>query len=337
LKITNGGTVFSGGVNIENRSLAVVNVGDGSQLYAFAITNDGVVRLRTVPAATAGTYMPIVGNLWAEGRGWQVLGGIWDSATHVMTVSPAAVGDTTGPVTIDRSTTQRVAITDGSSGASLWMALAAADFTEDVEAALMGTSLVSNLQGLLPQGGNVLAGWTVTAMGTNSPAAGLSVGIGTGYLTQGLAVWQWDGSAWRSFAATDLSSDGAYADFTVTYPGGYAVTTVPVGCNWNGASGNWSETGKWYPRVPVNGAPAGSSYDAVISGGVVTLDADANVNTLQLTGGTLAGAYNLTMDYGGTITGTYNVTGATTVNGGVLLLGGGVSHSIGGVAGSGDN
>jgi hypothetical protein len=129
------------------------------------------------------------------------------------------------------------------------------------------------------------------------------VGVGNGYLTQQLAAWRWDGGNWSSFAATDLSSDGGYADFTVTSPGGYAVATVPLTCTWNAASGNWTDAAKWYPAVPLNGAPAGCSYDAVVNGGVVTLNGEATVRSLAVHGGTVAGAGLLHVSTRGTVTG----------------------------------
>jgi fibronectin-binding autotransporter adhesin len=173
---------------------------------------------------------------------------------------------------------------------------------------------------LTSSGGSALKAWSISANGLNpNEPIGLAIAIGNGYLTQGLAIWQWNGSAWSAFNATDLSFGNGYADFTITATGGYAVTTAPLASTWNNSSGNWSDSAKWYPAVPANGSPLGTSYNATINLGLVTLDADASINSLQLTGGTLTGAHTLTLLSGGTITGNYSVTG-TTLNGGTLVL-----------------
>ena len=41
-----------------------------------------------------------------------------------------------------------------------------------------------------------------------------------------LAVWHFDGAAWTTYTAGDLSYDGTYASFTVTGFSGYAVTVA---------------------------------------------------------------------------------------------------------------
>ena len=70
----------------------------------------------------------------------------------------------------------------------------------------------------------VLAGWDFTTSGyTAGVPVAVSMEVGAGYSTDGLAVWHWDGAAWTAFAASDLSYDGDYVNFTVTGFSGYAV------------------------------------------------------------------------------------------------------------------
>ena len=54
-----------------------------------------------------------------------------------------------------------------------------------------------------------------------------SLEIGAGHGGDNLAIWHFDGAAWSSYAASDLSYDGEYANFTVTGFSGYAVVAVP--------------------------------------------------------------------------------------------------------------
>jgi len=55
----------------------------------------------------------------------------------------------------------------------------------------------------------------------------LSLSVEPGLKLHDLAVWHFDGVSWAPFDAFDLTTDGAYASFTVTGFSGYAVSTVP--------------------------------------------------------------------------------------------------------------
>ncbi|MFZ1933982.1 MAG: PEP-CTERM sorting domain-containing protein, partial [Thermoguttaceae bacterium] len=62
---------------------------------------------------------------------------------------------------------------------------------------------------------------------TPGDPAYLSFGIGSGYSSEGLEVWHYDGSNWTEFAANDLTYDGTFASFTATGLSGYAMVAVP--------------------------------------------------------------------------------------------------------------
>ena len=54
----------------------------------------------------------------------------------------------------------------------------------------------------------------------------LSLYVGPGHTTSDLLIYHCDGANWGTYAATDLSYDGNYANFTVTDFSGYAVVTA---------------------------------------------------------------------------------------------------------------
>lgn len=89
--------------------------------------------------------------------------------------------------------------------------------------------------------------------------------------------------------STHLRFASALALSTAVLTGALPSQTQTVS-TWIGGDGAWSEAANWdtNPLVPNNGQPlAGDRYDAVIGGGWVTLDQDASVSRLALSGGTL--------------------------------------------------
>jgi hypothetical protein len=78
-------------------------------------------------------------------------------------------------------------------------------------------------------GNAVLGAWGFTADSGYTPGdpAYLSFNIGTGFSRDDLDVWQYDGTNWTPYNATDLTCNGGYSSFTVTGFSGYAVT-APV-------------------------------------------------------------------------------------------------------------
>jgi hypothetical protein len=120
-------------------------------------------------------------------------------------------------------------IADGSAHRSVWLGFQGTDASSTLTVA--GARLTEGEMGALRgqlAGAPVLAGWDFTTSGyTAGTPVALSMEVGAGYSTEGLAVWHWDGAAWTAFAASDLSYDGEYANFTVTGFSGYAVVAVP--------------------------------------------------------------------------------------------------------------
>ena len=72
---------------------------------------------------------------------------------------------------------------------------------------------------------SVASGWTLAA--TSGYASGdpvyLSFGVCAGCSLDDLEAWQYTGGSWSEYTATDLTYDSAYASFTATALGVYAV------------------------------------------------------------------------------------------------------------------
>jgi T5SS/PEP-CTERM-associated repeat protein len=232
MTVANGGKVTATGIFAGSTSTVAMNVGDGSSLSAGTgtLTNWGVVRLTAAASATAGTYVPITAAKWAGTGTVQALGGTWDAGSHVFTVNAAAAGAAGVGVTVDRAVTQRVVITDGTSGEGVVVGFMGTSGSSNVT--LTGWELTAEqeaaLVGVVPAGQQVLEGWTFAAEGyTAGEPVSLALKVGSGWASENLNVWHFDGSSWTAFAASDLAYDGMYASFTVTGFSGYAVTGVP--------------------------------------------------------------------------------------------------------------
>ena len=224
LTICNGGVVTATQVTSRYLSLITINVGDQSRLSTGALSvSDGTLRMKCVPGLAAGTYTPISASSWHGAM--TALGGKWNTTTHTFMVSAAANGAAGAAIGIDTSLAQRVTITGGTANRSVWLGFqgttASASLT--VTGARLTEGEMAGLQGVVGAA-PVLAGWDFTTNGyTAGVPVAVSMEVGAGYSTDALTVWHWDGGAWTSFAASDLSYDGEYANFTVTGFSGYAV------------------------------------------------------------------------------------------------------------------
>ena len=233
LIITNGGAVTASSVSINSTSLLAMDVGRGSLLTigggAGTITNNGIVRLSAGAIAAAGTYTPILAGSWTGSGSYQALGGTWNSTNHVFTVSSAIAGTVGLPVTIDLSKNQRVLISDGSGKNVVGASFGATTSSTSIglTAAALTSSVSTALQTAAGSNEEILSGWTFSTTNytvSSSNPVYLSLLVGSGQSLNDLDVWHYDGTAWTEYAASDLSYDGAYADFTVTGFSGYAVS-----------------------------------------------------------------------------------------------------------------
>lgn len=67
---------------------------------------------------------------------------------------------------------------------------------------------------------------------------------------------------------------------------------------WDNSVGVWSSTSSWSiaPLFPNNGSPPGSLYDVTINGGTVSVDVGVVISNLVLSGGSISGSQDLTVN-----------------------------------------
>ena len=233
LKIANGGVVTAASASINSQSLLAIDVGNGSSLVdSGAFNNDGKVHISAGPSTVSGAYTPISAGAWGGTGTYQTLGGVWNSGSHVFSVSDAIAGTAGTPVTIGNLVnTQRMLISDeGGTGWSVAASFAATTEPTSVTltASPIGGDTLQALQNLLQPPEPILGAWMFT------PGDGYTQGDPV-YLSfsidpekskswDNLQVWHFDeATGWTPYDASDLTLDGAYAGFTVTGFSGYAV------------------------------------------------------------------------------------------------------------------
>ncbi|WP_148071883.1 beta strand repeat-containing protein [Bythopirellula goksoeyrii] len=100
------------------------------------------------------------------------------------------------------------------------------------------------------------------------------------------------------------------------------ATAADVTSTWDGSTNTWSDDSHWDSLLFPNNGNGGLTYEALISGGTVTLDQDISIENLQQTNGTITGSSDLTISGFTTWTrGTMSGTGTTRANGGLDLSG----------------
>ncbi len=233
LQVSNGGCVSASTATVNGFSTLAIDVGYGSLLTvgSGAISNDGTVRMTAGPTLPPGTqYAPIAAATYSGTGAYTAIGGTWDPVSHLFTVSPTEAAVSGTPVMLDLASQQRVLVDDGLTGwrvgASLPASTGSASFTAT---AIQGDDLAA-LTSLLDAGQGVLGAWQFNLDGSGySPGdpVYLSFLVGDGRSLADLDLWHWDGMAWSSFAAGDLSYNRGYANFTATSFSGYAVS-APV-------------------------------------------------------------------------------------------------------------
>ena len=160
------------------------------------------------------------------------LAGLGAPASHQFTVSDVQSGVSGVPVTIDLSQKQRILVTDSPSGRVLGGSFLAKTDTSSLTftAAAISDGPLAALSGLLSPGDTVMGGWTLSATGglcVGRPGLSL-VWRRPAQSLDDLLIWKYASGSWSKYAATDLTYDNAYASFTVSSMGTYAVTGFAV-------------------------------------------------------------------------------------------------------------
>jgi large repetitive protein len=233
LEIVGGGAVTTLSVTVGNsQSLLAIDVGRGSSLtVGTTLSNSGTVRLLAGAGVSVGNaYSPIISSTWSGSGAYQPVGGTWNSLTHKLTVLAAANGSSGTAITgINLASIQRVLVSDNGSGALGASFLASPKTINFTATAISGANL-SNLETLA--GNPVLSAWELAAknysVSSTSPLY-LSLKIGSGWSESDLDLWQYNGSIWSKYDASDLTYDGVYASFTATNASGFAVSVPEPG------------------------------------------------------------------------------------------------------------
>jgi T5SS/PEP-CTERM-associated repeat protein len=242
LSITGGGAIAAAGASINSTSLLTIDVGRGSLLNissgaGHVFTNNGNLRMVAAADAAAGNYMPVMADTWNGVGAYQAVGGTLNTATHVFTVSPAAIGASGGSaVPLNLASVQRTLIDDNGPGGTGWevgASFPSATSTTNIAftATAMNSTTLDILRADLPANESILSGWTFATtnytVSSTNPVY-LSFNVGAAHPADELDLWHYDGSTWTPYAATDLTYDGTFASFTATGLSGYAVAGVAV-------------------------------------------------------------------------------------------------------------
>lgn len=229
LYISNGGKVVSNNFSINNLSLLTMNVGNGSQIQTNqgSLQNNGLIRFCAGAGLIAGTvYSPITTNSASNLGSIQVLGGTWHNT--LFTVSDVATGIVGEYVTFDRTSIQRVLITDSTNSDSVGASFLASDYSTPMIFSANKLSANQILQLANKTKTNALSSWIFSA--TNYTAGDpfyVSMNIGSGDFENDLMVWYTNDGNWTPYSAYDMNYDGIYASFTATDFGAYAITLAP--------------------------------------------------------------------------------------------------------------
>jgi T5SS/PEP-CTERM-associated repeat protein len=231
LSVSGGSVTTYSNSTVRGSSLLTMDVGLGSKLHVGSgtLTNNGTVRLNVGSGAGTGTYEPIQAWMVNGSATCQAVGGVWNPGNYTVAVSTAGTGTSGSMLTIDRSATQRILVTDAGSGGTLGASFlgATTSSTLSVVATAIAGGVLDALKTASQQ--SVLSAWTLSTDGytvSGTTPAYLSLAVGAGQLLDNLTLWHYDGSNWTQFVACDLNYDDTYASFTVTGLSGYAVTTA---------------------------------------------------------------------------------------------------------------
>jgi T5SS/PEP-CTERM-associated repeat protein len=238
LNITDGGAVTAMSVSINNQSLLAIDVGTDSKLTigngSGMITNNGKVRILAGASPVANTtFMPISASTWKGSGTFQAVGGTWNATSHQFTVSGIQAGDSGVPVTVDLLSTQRLLIGDSGSGWTLGASFAAVASSKPLTltATAIGDGTLTALENLAGPSQDVLGCWNLSDTGGYAAGDPVYLSFDTGgiYSRVFLQLWNYNGTSWTKFAASDLNFDGKYVNFTATSLGGYAMTVPEPG------------------------------------------------------------------------------------------------------------
>ena len=239
LSISSGGAVSANSVTIVSGTILTVDAGYKSTLTVGSgsgtlTNNGGTLRLVAGAAVAAGAYTPIyAGELDNNGTFQVIGGGTYNWAKGNLVVNPAATAAAGTAATIDLSQTQRILFTDAATGESAGASFMATTTSTPLTftASTMSGAELAPLEATLGAGKPVLSGSDLRrgAVILQGARPTFPCTRERDRTSPDLAIWYYNGSTWSAYPAGDLAYDGAYASFTVTGMGGYAVVRSPAG------------------------------------------------------------------------------------------------------------
>ncbi len=239
LSISDGGQVSANRVYIYSGSTATVDVnsslkaGTADNDWSGTLYNRGTIRLVAgAGAAASDTYTPLSYGTLSNYGSFEVLGGVWDAGTKTVKVSDAVAAGNGEEASVTLSESQRVLVTDTSTGKSAGAAFLAADTTISLTATLLGEADLDSLETLVAEtdeAATVLSAWQFS-LGEGDDyddAVYLSLFAEGATDVLDLIIWYLsDEDGWVEYDAADLAFDNTYASFAVTELGTYAVSAV---------------------------------------------------------------------------------------------------------------
>ena len=225
LNISNGGKVEVGG-DVSNRYGSEISIGvSNNNMFTVAgdLRNETVVCLTAGPQLAAGAYAPIaVTGSWTGSGLYEAVGGTWNPATHVFTVSDTLQATAGATTQISLPINQRLAVGD-----NLGVSFASGSGTIDFAAAVTPIETTDLLQSLLGAEESVLSSWDFTTDLAPGNETMLSYLLPEG--STGLQIWHYDSSnGWTEHHVENVIFNDGWASFTVNSFSSYAVTGVGV-------------------------------------------------------------------------------------------------------------
>jgi len=223
LMIADGGLVSAANVSIRCTGRVAIDVGTGSKLRVGGgtgtLTNHGRVRVLAGAAVPAGAqFAPIAAGTWSDSGiwHWQTIGGSWDGASHVFTVSEHVAARAGETARFDRLDIQRVLIRNDQRGDSLGVSVPYSPATAPMALAAcpLPEETLAPLADLIEPGHVIRSAWIMGTEGytpSKTTPLYLSFEVGERFSTGDLSFWQYTGSQWEPLLADCVSYQGRYA------------------------------------------------------------------------------------------------------------------------------
>ncbi len=209
--------IFANGVV----DMLVSGTGTLLDVGAGGLVNHGTIRLAATPGLTSGSFSPVdVDGDWTGTGTVQTVGGVWNASTETFTITGATAGTAGNLASIDLNTSQRLAITGGTTELGVSFdpnaLTGVGGSTISFTATENGTSQIESE--------DVLAAWDFDTDLAPGVTTQITMALGEDIDPDSLTVWHSeDGIVWAEYDVV-VSYDGTHASFLVTGFSSYAFT-----------------------------------------------------------------------------------------------------------------